>query len=156
MLTLKWFMGDREDLSDIRAVRRQVFVDELGLSSEFENDGQDGACIHLVAYESSLPIAVGRVMITNEDFILGRIATVKAHRNQGIATGIIEALVEACVQMGGNRQILHAQVSGKAFYEKIGFMAYGEEFLCFEKPHIAMEHFGGLRKCSGCEKGCGS
>ena len=155
MLTLKWFMGDKEDLKDIRAVRKQVFVDELKQSPELVDDGQDGACIHLVAYESGLPISVGRVMITNEDFILGRIATVKGHRNQGIATGIIEALVEACVQMGGNRQILHSQASSKVFYEKIGFKAFGEEFLCFGLPFIAMEHFGGLRKCQGCGKGCG-
>ena len=155
MLTLKWFMGNREDLKDIRAIRKQVFVDELGQSPELEDDGQDSACIHLVAYESGLPISTGRVMITNEDFILSRIATVKSHRNQGIATGIIEALVEACVQMGGNRQVLHSQVSSKTFYEKIGFVAYGEEFLCFGIPHIAMEHIGGLRKCQGCEKGCG-
>ena len=155
MLTLKWFMGDREDLKDTRAVRKQVFVDELGHCPELEDDGQDGACIHLVAYESGAPISTGRVMITNEDFILGRIATVKGHRNQGIATGIIEALVEACMQMGGNRQILHSIVSGKAFYEKIGFKAFGEEFLCMGLPHVAMEHFGGLRKCRDCEKGCG-
>ena len=65
-------MGDREDLKDTRDLRRQVFVDELGISPELEDDGQDGACIHLVAYESGLPISTGRVMITNEDFILGR------------------------------------------------------------------------------------
>ena len=143
-------MGNKEDLKDIRAVRKQVFVDELGFSSEFEDDGQDGSCIHLVAYENGLPISTGRVMITNEDFILSRIATVKSHRNQGIATGIIEALVEACVQMGGNRQILHSQSVSKSFYEKIGFKAYGEEFPCCGIPHIAMEHNGGLKKCSGC------
>ena len=150
MLTLKWFMGDREDLKDIRSIRKQVFVEELGLSPELEDDGQDGSCLHLVAYESGLPISTGRVMITNEDFILSRIATIKEHRNQGIATGIIEALVEACVQMGGTRQVLHSQVSSKAFYEKIGFKAYDVEFLCLGLPHVAMEHFGGLRKCKGC------
>ena len=154
MLTLKWFMGDREDLKDIRVVRQQVFVDELEQNPDLVDDGQDGACIHLVAYESGLPISTGRVMITNEDFILSRFATIKSHRNQGIVTGIIEALVEACVQMGGNRQILHSQVSGKAFYEKIGFKAFGEEFSCLGLPHIAMKHFGGLRKCQDCQKGC--
>ena len=152
MLSLKWFMGDREDLKDTKAVRKQVFVDELGVSPELEDDGNDGSCIHLVAYEGGVPISTGRVMITNDDFILGRIATIKAHRNQGIATGIIEALVEACVQMGGNRQILYSPLSSKAFYEKIGFATYGEEFLCWDIPHIAMEHFGGLRRC---KRGCG-
>ena len=156
MLTLKWFMGDKEDLKDTKSVRKHVFVDELGIKPEHEDDGQDGSCIHLVAYENGVPISTGRVMITNDDFILGRIATIKGQRRHGIATGIIEALVEACVQMGGNRQILHSQVSSKNFFEKIGFSVFGEEFLCCDLPHIAMEHFGGLRKCQGCEskKGC--
>ena len=159
MLTLKWFMGDREDLKDTRDIRKQVFVDELGIDPGLEDDGQDGACIHLVAYENNLPISTGRVMITNEDFILGRIATVKTHRNQGIATGIVEALVEACVQMGGNRQVLHSLTSSRAFFEKMGFKANGEEFICMGQPHVAMEHFGGLRRCQGCDcekKGCES
>ena len=153
MLTLKWFMGDREDLKDTKAVRVQVFVDEMEICPKLEDDGQDGSCIHLVAYENGSPISTGRVMITNEDFILGRIATVKSHRNQGIATGIIEALVEACVQMGGERQVLHSLASCAPFFEKIGFRAFGEGFTSMGLPHVAMEHFGGLRKCQSCNAG---
>ena len=171
MLTLKWIMGDREALTDTKAVRKKVFVDEMGLSAEDEDDGVDASCIHLVAYEDSLPISTGRVMITNDDFILSRIATVKERRNEGLATGIVEALVEACVQMGGNRQILTASAESKGFFEKIGFKQYGEDSPNNEKPYPVgttanhrqhekseniheyyMEHFGGMRKCGGCGK----
>lgn len=146
MLTLKWFMGDRDSLADTKAIRKSVFVDEMGVCQEEEDDGQDASCIHLVAYENCKPIATGRVMITNDDFILGRLATVKESRNQGIATGIVEALVEACVHMGGNRQILTAPLGAKGFFEKIGFTPYGDG----GGEAIQMEHFGGLRKCGGC------
>ena len=148
-------MGDREDLADTRAVRRQVFVDEMGGEAFLEDDGADAACIHLVAYENGLPISTGRVMITDDDFVLGRIATLKENRRQGTATGIVEALVEACVTMGGNRQVLHAPAAHRAFFEKIGFTVFGEDFTCFGIPHAAMEHFGGLRSCQGCKKECG-
>ena len=156
MLRLNWFMGDREDLKDTKDVRRQVFADEMGGVPVQEDDGLDGSCIHLVAYENDLPISTGRVMITDEDFTLSRIATVKEFRRQGIATGIVEALVEACMTMGGNRQVLHAPTVNKEFYEKIGFKTIGDEFISFGIPHIAMEHFGGLRSCQGCGKGCGN
>ena len=148
-------MGDREDLADTRALRKEVFARELRANAEEEDDGQDGSSIHLVAYNEDLPISTGRLVITNDDFLLDRIATLPAFRNQGIGTGIVEALVGACVQMGGDRQLLHATVASREFFAKIGFSAIGDEFALFGLPHILMEHTGGLRKCGGCGGGCG-
>ena len=154
MVSMKWFFGEKEDLTDTHAIRREVFIEEQNVPETEELDGTDGSCIHLVVYDGEKPVATGRVMITDSDmdFIIGRVATLKSHRGQGLATGIMEALVEACVQMGGNRQTLHSQISARSFYEKLGFTAYGEEFMDAGIPHIAMEHFGGLKSCGG---GCG-
>jgi len=147
MLTLRWFFGDKEDLTDAHIVRRAVFINEQGVSEADELDGTDNACIHLVAYEGETPISTGRIMITRDDFIIGRVATVESHRGRGIATGVMQALIDACVTMGGERQILHAQTHARKFYEKLGFTAYGEEFDDAGIPHIAMEHFGTERTC---------
>ena len=147
MITLRWFFGDKDDLADAHAIRRAVFIEEQNVSEADEMDGTDGACIHLVAYENGTPISTGRIMITGEDFIIGRVATVKSHRGQGIATGVMQALINACVTMGGERQVLHAQTHARGFYEKLGFVAYGEEFDDAGIPHIAMEHFGAERAC---------
>jgi len=148
MLTLQWFFGDRESLADAHAIRRVVFIEEQGVSEAEEHDGTDPACIHLVAYENDIPVSTGRIMITRDDFIIGRVATLPSHRGRGIATGIMQALIDACCTMGGDRQILHAQTHARAFYEKLGFTAYGEEFMDAGIPHIAMEHFGTERKCA--------
>jgi predicted GNAT family N-acyltransferase len=91
-------------------------------------------------------------MITRDDFIIGRVATVKSHRGRGIATGVMQALINACVTMGGQRQILHAQISARGFYEKLGFTAYGEEFCDAGILHIAMEHFGTGKQCAKCKR----
>ena len=149
MIKLKWFFGNKEELTDAHAIRRTVFIEEQNVSEADELDGTDGACIHLVAYEGETPISTGRIMITNGDFIIGRVATIKSHRGRGIATGIMQALINSCVTMGGERQILHAQTHARGFYEKLGFTAYGEEFDDAGIPHIAMEHFGANRQCSG-------
>ena len=146
MLVMKWFFGD-QGLDDAYAIRREVFVHEQGLSEAEEFDGTDGACAHLVAYENDIPIATGRIMITGQDYKIGRVAVLKAHRGKQLGLGLMQALIEACCAMGGERQILHAQTHVRGFYEKLGFTAYGEEFEEAGIPHIAMEHVGPARNC---------
>ena len=146
MLVLKWFFGDR-GLDDAYAIRREVFINEQGLSEEEEFDGTDAACAHLVAYENDIPIGTGRIMITGEDYKIGRVAVLKAHRGKQLGLGLMQALIEACCAMGGERQILHSQTHARGFYEKLGFTAYGEEFEEAGIPHIAMEHVGPVRCC---------
>jgi predicted GNAT family N-acyltransferase len=160
MLTMKWFMGTKDDLSDAYAIRREVFMEEQNCPEDEEFDGTDGSCVHLVIYEDDLPVCTGRIFICEEYFKIGRVATVMTHRGRGIATGLMQSLIGASVAMGGHRQIIHAQIVAKGFYEKLGFTAYGEEFEEAGIPHIAMEHFGGANKCGeggghcgGCKKG---
>ena len=141
MLTMQWFFGDREDLSDAYAVRRRVFIEEQGIAESDEYDGTDGSCIHAVIYDNNIPVSTGRVMVC-DDFVIGRVAVVKSYRGRGLGEGIMRALIRACVTMGGDRQILHAQISAKVFYEKLGFTAYGDEFEEAGIPHVAMERFG--------------
>ena len=147
MITMNWIWRENGDLTDIHAIRRTVFMEEQGVSEQEELDGTDGACVHLIVYDSDIPVATGRIMITRDDFIIGRVATLKSHRGRGLATGLMQALIDACVVMGGERQILHAQTHARTFYEKLGFTAYGEEFEDAGIPHIAMEHFGTERSC---------
>jgi len=146
MLELKWFFGDK-GLDDAYAIRREVFVQEQNVSEADEYDGTDGACTHLVLYEDGIPIATGRIMITGNDYVIGRVAVLKAHRGKQLGFGIMQTLIEACCVMGSERQILHAQTHARGFYEKLGFAAYGEEFEEAGIPHIAMEHFGSAKCC---------
>ena len=148
MLELKWIFGDK-GLEDAYAIRQEVFVNEQNVSEAEEYDGTDSSCIHLIAYENNIPVATGRIMITDGDYKIGRVAVLKSHRGQQLGLGIMQALIEACCGMGSNRQILHAQTSVRGFYEKLGFTAYGEEFDEAGIPHIAMEHFGPVKCCSG-------
>lgn len=146
MLEMKWFMGDKDDLSDVHAIRRAVFCDEQGLTETQEFDGTDGACVHLVLFDNGEAVSTGRVFIGDE-YKIGRVATVMTHRGRGLATSVMQTLIGACVAMGGTRQVLHSQIAARGFYEKLGFTAYGEEFEEEGIPHIAMEHFGGAKTC---------
>ncbi|MCL2572094.1 MAG: GNAT family N-acetyltransferase [Defluviitaleaceae bacterium] len=120
----------------------------MGIQESNVNDCTDYACAHLVAYEDDKPVGTGRILIFGDDYIIGRVAVLKSHRGQHLGVGIMQTLIDACCQMGGERQILHAQTHARGFYEKLGFTAYGEEFEEAGIPHICMEHFGNVR-CSG-------
>jgi len=148
MLTQKWFKGEKDDLTDVYAIRREVFMEEQNCPEEEEFDGTDGDCLHLAIYENEIPVCTGRVLIGTDSFKIGRVATVMSHRGRGIATSLMKSLINACVAMGGHRKIIHAQLTARGFYESLGFTAYGDEFEEAGIPHIAMEHFGGA--------GCGS
>ncbi|MCL2546151.1 MAG: GNAT family N-acetyltransferase [Oscillospiraceae bacterium] len=146
MLTMQYFFGE-EGLDDAYLLRRRVFIEEQGIAPEDEYEGDDGACIHLVVYENDAPVSTGRIKITRDDYVIGRVATLPEHRGKGLATGIMQALIKACCIMGGERQILHAQLTARGFYEKLGFASYGEEFKEAGIPHICMEHFGLPQGC---------
>ena len=148
MITLNWFFGEEKDLTDAHTIRRAVFINEQGISEADEMDGTDGSCIHLVAYvDNDIPAATGRIMITRDDFMIGRVAVLREYRGKQLGKIVMQALVNACCDMGGERQILHAQLSARPFYEKLGFTAYGEEYEEAGTPHISMEHFGSLSEC---------
>jgi len=146
MLTMQWFFGE-EGLDDVYALRRRVFIDEQGISEVEEYEGDDGGCIHLVLYVNDVPVSTGRIKITRDDYVIGRVATLAEHRGKGYATGVMQALIKACCVMGGERQILHAQLTARKFYESLGFTAYGDEFEEAGIPHVCMEHIGPPKGC---------
>jgi predicted GNAT family N-acyltransferase len=141
MITMLWFFGE-QGLEDVYALRRRVFIEEQKIAPEDEYEGDDGACIHTVIYEGGIPAATGRIKITRDDYIIGRVATLPEHRGKGFGRAIMQALIKACCIMGGQRQILHAQTTAQGFYEKLGFTVYGEPFEEAGLPHVYMEHFG--------------
>ena len=144
MYTLRYFFGDKEPLTDSYAIRTQVFIKEQNVPKDEEYDGTDGACVHIVAYDNEAPVATGRLMIDDE-FTIGRVAVLPQYRGQKIGQGIVQALIQAATIMGAEKQVLHAQVSARGFYEKLGFTAFGEEFYEAGIKHIAMEHYGGVQ-----------
>jgi len=143
MISTKWFTG-AADLGDASAVRRVVFIDEQNVSEEEEWDGTDAAAIHLVAYEGGKPVATGRILIDGDEFLLGRIAVLKEYRKQGFGDFIMRLLIRRAFELGGTRQVIHAQLQAKGFYEKLGFVPFGEEFMEANIPHTMMAREGDI------------
>ena len=142
MISTQWFMGG-DDLTDAYAIRRKVFMQEQDISEAEEFDGTDTECMHLVAYDGDdLPVATGRIRVTLDEFNIGRIAVLPTHRGKHLGLFVMQVLIHACFTMGGERQVVRAQIYARGFYEKLGFTAFGDEYEEAGIPHISMERFG--------------
>jgi predicted GNAT family N-acyltransferase len=130
-----------EQLSGALKVRRQVFVNEQGISEEEEYDGYDEKALHMVVRDdggSIVGTARVRFLASNQAKI-ERMAVLKPFRRQCIGSRIIAFLGEQL----GNQQveylILHAQLSAVTFYKSCGFQEVGETFEEAGISHIKME-----------------
>lgn len=144
MVDVVWFAGD-EDITDALLIRRRVFVEEQHVPEELEFiSEEDERALHVVVYNDGEAVATGRILldIVNNDCMLGRIAVMPEHRGHSYGGLIVRLLACRAYDLGYEEQHLHAQISARGFYEKLGFVAYGEEFDDAGIPHIAMRHYG--------------
>jgi len=143
MIRTKWTTG-AADLGDAHAIRRAVFIEEQGTPEAVELDDSDAGAIHLVAYNGGQAVATGRIIIDGEAYFLGRVAVLKECRGQGYGDFVMRLLIRRAFELGGMRQLIHAQIQAKGFYEKLGFAAFGDEFMEADIPHIMMAREGDI------------
>lgn len=120
----------------IRAIRRKVFIEEQHVSEEEEWDGRDAQCRHVLALSGTgAVIGTGRVM---PDGKIGRVAVLAEWRGQGVGEALMHELIRMARDSGLDECYLHAQTYALPFYEKLGFVAEGGEFMDANIPHRAM------------------
>ncbi|MDI9239687.1 GNAT family N-acetyltransferase [Lysobacter sp. LF1] len=125
-----------DGLSDLRAVRDVVFVQEQGVPVELERDALDPLCHHVIARDDQgRPIGTGRL---TPDRRIGRMAVLGEWRNRGVGEGLLKALLAQARALGWPEVTLHAQVPAMAFYARQGFLPYGERFVEAGLDHQSM------------------
>ena len=123
------------DRQVIERIRREVFIREQGIPESEEWDGEDAACIHVLATLNREPVGTGRL---NPAGKIGRIAVMSGTRGRGIGTRILRCLILEARRHGIREPFLHAQVQAVPFYERLGFSREGEEFDEAGIPHLRM------------------
>lgn len=125
-----------DDAPAIRAVRRRVFIEEQKVSEAEEWDGLDADCRHVLAEDAgSRAIGTGRL---KPDGKIGRVAVLRHWRGRGVGVALVRELISMARHADLPECYLHAQTYALGFYEKLGFVAEGEEFLDANIPHKAM------------------
>ena len=134
--------------ADLIKIRTEVFQQEQNISAADEWDGRDEQAIHFLAYSAqSDAVGCARLLIENagdmsakeELYHIGRVAVLKSARNLGIGHQLMQFVIAYCREMAPTNIIyLHAQTERRHFYEALGFVAEGTEFVDAGIPHISM------------------
>ncbi len=124
----------QKEIIDNMLVRGYVFVVEQEIDWEIEYDGLDNQCILFTAYLGDLAIGAARLYKNK----VGRVATLKEYRNQGVATEIMKAIERYASENEMPYLKLHSQLYVKDFYEHLGYTVKGDIFQEAEIDHVLM------------------
>lgn len=122
--------------AQIIAVREAVFIIEQGVPVELEVDEQDPLSHHVLLFYQQQAIATGRLTPTGH---IGRLSVLKPFRQQGYGSQLIKKLEQLALQLNLSQVKLGAQIQAIAFYEKLGYRAYGDIFMDAGIAHRMMK-----------------
>ena len=143
---MNWTIKRFDDLSldelyKILQLRTEVFIVEQNCVYN-DPDGKDQPAWHLMAIEDGKLVAYTRILppgVSYSDPAIGRVVTSSSKRRSGLGRELMRRSIEACEKLFGKTSItLSAQVYLQNFYESLGFIVVGEEYLDDGILHIKM------------------
>ena len=128
--------ANERDRDACSAVREQVFIVEQQVPRDDEWDTLDATSRHVLARDAAgNPIGTGRL---TPDGMIGRMAVLHDWRGKQVGAAILNTLIEQARALAYPAVELHAQTQAVPFYEKFGFVTYGDEFVECEIKHFHM------------------
>lgn len=118
-----------------------MFVHEQHVPPEEEFDAYDLTATHVVALLGGDVVGALRILFLDEHAKFGRVAVAASARGKGIASAMMRFAMGHAAGRGETRFYLTAQIDKLALYEKLGFVAFGEEFQDGGMPHLAMKTY---------------
>jgi predicted GNAT family N-acyltransferase len=126
----------QEDEVTLRALREAVFIKEQQVTPDLEWDEHDETATHFLAFnDKHEPVGTARLMTTGQ---LGRMAVLPKYRKQGFGAALLRKALKEAQKQDLTEVVLYAQTHALPFYEKLGFSAYGDEFMDAGIPHRRM------------------
>lgn len=124
-------VGSWDDLgAQASALRRDVFVHELGIGLATDRDDKDAGAVHaLVRNRMGLTLATARLV--QEGPQRGRItqvAVIRALRGTGFGRVALEALVQHAAERGDTRVLVQSPCSANGFFTQLGFVPTSEPY----------------------------
>ena len=113
-------------------------MEEQHVPESLEFDGHDESAVHYLAFAEGEPVGTARVLAKGEAAKIGRVAVRAAWRRIGAGAALMEAALAGAREAGFAEAVLTAQTSALGFYERLGFVARGDEFLEAGLPHFLM------------------
>jgi len=132
---------NKKDLVEAFYIRKEVFVNEQGISlaDEFDEfDTNNGFCDHILVYSNDQAVGTGRLRVINDFGKLERICILQPYRQYGLGKIIIKTLEKIAYERGLSQVKLHGQKQAEGFYIKLGYQTSSEVFLEDGIPHTLM------------------
>ena len=129
------------ELYAILQLRNEVFIVEQNCPYQ-DLDDKDQKSWHLAGWDGERLAAYTRIIppgVSYTEASIGRVVTAPFCRGNGTGRELMNLSIQHCFQQFHTQQIrIGAQVYLQRFYESLGFMAEGEEYLEDGIPHICM------------------
>ena len=123
---------------DVKNLRIEVFVEEQNFQEEF--DDMEDTSTHIAFYDDGKPVATCRFFpLDEETYKLGRIAVKNSCRGKQIGRFVLETAEAEIKKLGGKVCKIGAQTRAQGFYEKCGYIPYGEIYKEEYCDHIMMK-----------------
>lgn len=127
---------------DIFQLRAAVFVVEQDCVYQ-DIDGLDSVARHLLMYKNEQLVAYARLFNKGEQHkeyaVIGRVVVRQTYRSKGLGYQLIEKTITALSKEGKIPPIkISAQSHLKAFYENLGFVSTGNDYMEDGIPHSEM------------------
>ena len=132
-----------KDFESYRRLRIDVFVDEQNVPIELEMDEYDDLArndvVALAAYCDQELIGTARYVIKEAQYKIGRVAVKKEYRGQGVGSKLLQTIEIQAENNGILSMHLGSQLSAQAFYNHLGYEAYGPIFEDAGIEHVLMQ-----------------
>lgn len=117
------------ELAQCYAIRVAVFVEEQAVPLELEMDEYDDVAIHFLMRDTEgTPLATARLLDKYGLAKIGRVAVLKDARGLGLGLTLMQFVVDEARRRGFIEAVLDSQTYAIPFYERLGFIAEGDEF----------------------------
>ncbi|MGA9467325.1 MAG: GNAT family N-acetyltransferase [Exiguobacterium marinum] len=127
-------------IQQARQVREVVFIQEQGIDASLEYDDLDDVCTHVVGLLDSEPVTTARLRPIDSNIgKVERVATIQSARGHGYGKDVMNEVERVAKHRGLGELRLGAQLTALPFYEKLGYEAFGDEFLDADIPHRMMK-----------------
>jgi predicted GNAT family N-acyltransferase len=136
-IELRW-ARTAADVRQALAVRENVFCAEQGVPLSEEHDGLDSEAVHLLALGGQRVVGTLRLLSAQGVAKIGRVAVERDWRGRGIASRMLQTVLEAARRQGCHEARLASQSAATGLYERAGFEVASAEFWEAGIAHVWM------------------
>lgn len=121
-------------------LRNDVLRKPLGLAFQKEELEKEAADILIGAFEDDKMLACCMLIETEPGTVrLRQMAVLKNLQGKGIGRALMQFAENIARDRGYRRITMHARKTATGFYEKLGYVVSGGEFVEVTLPHVEME-----------------